>query len=877
MANEVSDEEIRIAIEALANTKDAVKNIQVLKKALDDTTAASKKMKQEVSGVVPPVVAEEAENASKSLDKMDESGKKVNRTFSSMINVVKGAVTAMLTLAVLRGIREFFTGATEAATQFRAKMAELNFAEAVLSTKGMDITRQELDDFISHVSEKVKYLSTLEVTGIVSSVASMGAEFKLSKKTVEDLSGAIAFLQLKEKAYGMEVSDSGSIINAALDGRSNYFNALGINITKTAIKEKVYAMGLAESGQAITKEMSNQAAIALLIEQTSGKYDELIASIEKVNPALATQLEVTKKMSDSQLEVGNATLAVKDAWNEFLQVVIDSGGFDTLKDSLIVFINSLADLIGLLSTAYTTYIDLKDAQDAFGGSLSNVGDKLGKWIGGPIQTLLTLLQLIFLGFTTVAGAIITAGGALADFMSYFAGKISYEELGQNLGKRFSDGLLSGIAIGLKPLVAGKDDIVSNRLRDVMKVFGKDISTPNTPDTPTGPPEPPITEDYSKAVEKLHEDVLDAYTKYNQDIEDANTDFNRKLLDIDTEYSNKRLDEQQSYDNKVSDINRDSNRRLQDLATKHSESEAKSRADSLKKEREYQNKLLEMREEFLMNLDDALHARDARQILKLIRNYNLEKTQAERKHQLDQQADAVETKLRQQSYENERKDIEADRKRKLEDAAIDHQRKLQQLAEEEARERAQAKLALDRKLADIQLNLNRRLQAIGAGLVAELNLTAQGLAAIVALYTQAYGPGGAIDQLYQGMLQRLQSQQPSTLTGGNTGQKNNGMKKPNNSQSFDFGFAEGGSLLVNKPTSVLAGEGGTPEMITFTPIGRQGTDVNKLFSNLSGGGNSGAMGGALELSLNLSPDLEARITKNTLSRTAEVILKVNRTK
>ena len=45
----------------------------------------------------------------------------------------------------------------------------------------------------------------------------------------------------------------------------------------------------------------------------------------------------------------------------------------------------------------------------------------------------------------------------------------------------------------------------------------------------------------------------------------------------------------------------------------------------------------MREKFLMDLDDALHARDARQILKLIKQYELDKLQAERDYALKQEA------------------------------------------------------------------------------------------------------------------------------------------------------------------------------------------------------------------------------------------------
>jgi len=66
------------------------------------------------------------------------------------------------------------------------------------------------------------------------------------------------------------------------------------------------------------------------------------------------------------------------------------------------------------------------------------------------------------------------------------------------------------------------------------------------------------------------------------------------------------------------------------------------------------------------------------------------------------------------------------------------------------------------------------------------------------------------------------------------------------------------------------------MATLTPIGRTGRDVNKIFSNL-GGGSGGNSGGNVQIELLLSPDLESRIVKNTLTKTGQIITKVQRSK
>lgn len=90
------------------------------------------------------------------------------------------------------------------------------------------------------------------------------------------------------------------------------------------------------------------------------------------------------------------------------------------------------------------------------------------------------------------------------------------------------------------------------------------------------------------------------------------------------------------------------------------------------------------------------------------------------------------------------------------------------------------------------------------------------------------------------------------------------------------MAEGGTFLATRPATISVGEN-RPEMITATPLGKPGKDIGKLFSNGSFGGGGDGGGGKIELGLTLSPDLEARIISQTLSETANVVLKINRSK
>ncbi len=407
------------------------------------------------------------------------------------------------------------------------------------------------------------------------------------------------------------------------------------------------------------------------------------------------------------------------------------------------------------------------------------------------------------------------------------------------------------------------------------VPGIDGTTPDNlpPDTPTG--EPPAksieedTADLQKALEKMNNEILEAQLKLAQDMEEAQIDLGRKLVDIATEYAKKRADAEREYANKVADINADYNSKVRDIQNSRAEENQRARNDELEREAQFQEEMRQLKEAFLMELDDALHERDARQVLRLIKQYELDKAQAEREHALDQESAANEQAERQASFRREMEAAERERREKLAAAQRDYQDKLAKLAADEAAERAAAELAYQRKMEDLEREMQNRLEIVAANLVAEFNLTKEGLNAIVALYQQYYQEVAAI---YAAMMQMMGGRAnvggAGAVGGGNNTASSGGVGPGKR-------WAEGGVSIVDRPTTAVYGEKG-PEIATFTPIGRKGADVNKVFSALGEGQGSG-MSGQVEIGVTLSPDLEARITKNTLGEAARVITQVSRSK
>jgi len=753
---------------------------------------------------------------------VEDAAKKAGGGFN-ILRSAMGFLTAMGMSAILQSIIGFFSKALELAKGFRGQLAQLNFAEAVLSKKGMDITREELDKFVSEIEAKYKYLSAMDATSIVSTVASMGAEFNLSKDKILELSDAVAFLQLQERAYGMEVSQTGSIVNAALDGRSNYFNKLGINITKTAIKAKAFEMGLIESGAAITKEQSNQAAIALLIEQTSGKYDELIASIEKTNPALAKQMAAEKMSADATRIFGEQLVTLTDAWNGFLLSFqgTDANGkkFDNVTKSAKILAQTLGFIAFLVASVW----------------------KVMMGAAGVIAAAWIPVILIFKGITDTLSALLAG-----DFVA--AGKALVYPM-QNVGRLMKEAFLNGWNMGGDPT-------------QFLKLSQSVNTATNTPTGDAGlddlaQAEEDAGDKRQEALDKYAKELAETEIKAAQEREDIAIDLGRTLVDIEEEYDRKRADLARDYQNKIRDINLQYEQDVADIKIKQYEDEQKRRNDDTKREEEYQNKLLELKENYLMSLEDALHSRDARQVLKLMRQYELDKLQLARRHELDEQQAEREARLARRSIELELKKAKMKRDIALAAAAQEQKDKLAQLAIDEKREEEDAKLKAQRKLEDLAKANADKMALLAASLIQEYNLTGDWMVKMVNLYQTYYRN---IARVYEALarLRQTAAQAQMSSSGGSGGStpsgSNPGMSPAPPPLTSTYGFA-GGGISRNLPA----------------------TRIGKTTSSSFAGTSVGGSGGKVSIELLLSPDLESRIVANSLDQTAEIVTRIQRGK
>lgn len=712
-------------------------------------------------------------------------------------------------------------------------------------------------------------LGTLEAMAIFLVTKFIGDAVRKSIDGIKQLELAVYNLAVAEKTLsnaGIDITpqDFQQIIQSVKD--------LNLAISDTDITKGVadLATGLQDLG--LSKEqlegLSKAAAIIAMAENTTmedvvGQFAQGIAKGGRGLADLDIQVDadvIKQKALESQL------VANEEAWNNLTAAQKQSIETQALYLIILDSANTKLEEMGILNDSVTQ--STKEASAEWENLTTLLGSTFKPAIVSASELLVSFLQFLQ---KSVAGLGIIFATAIAGISALNVVLV-----------QMLDGSISSMkgAIDLykQAFKIGQDAMLANMFPTGIPGLGTD--TLFAPDTPTSPKDNTAIEnqeDLQKALEKMNNEILEAQIKLAQDMEEAAIDLGRKLEDIAIEYAKKRADAERDHATTVRDINTSYAQKVNEIRADEAEASAKARNDELEREAEFQNKMLELKENYLMDLEEALHERDARQILRLMKQYNLDKTQAERDHALDNQKAQRDVAEKKREFARRRQEAEAERKAKLAEANQDLKDKLAKLQADEEAERRAANLAYERKMQDLQREMHNRLALVAASLVQEFNLTKQGLDAIYKLYTSYYG---AIAQVYAAM--------NTMLGGGMLGAQSAVAAKASasNAKAVAQGnrpaivgsqrYAEGGMMIADKPTTVTFGEGDGLEMATFTPLNKTGRDVNKLFTNLSGQGGSGS-DGILEVDVTLSPDLEARIVRRSMDETAGIITKVKNSK
>jgi hypothetical protein len=735
-----------------------------------------------------------------SMDKADRNGA-FSRTLSGVnaLRIALGALVSILIFQVLQAFSSMVQGALKGLTEIEAAMFNLATAEEKLSKMGVEITPQGLDELIEKLQILDPMLSKFQATELVSTLATKVAPVaRLSTEELGSLAEIITILAVKNKALGKSFEEvQQQVITGLLSGR--------------------VTTGINQLGAKITEQAVQEEALRLQLVATTEQYKKLNAE----SKARVDILAITSLLEGQQAEE---------------------------MSRLPEFMQTATGLIG-------------EAQAKFQNVLTSIGQALAPILKSVLRIIIDILEKTNQWLDDNKEGIGIVTNLWAEFINALGG---IKGLGNLLGAALSL-IIPPLTIGLRIATA-----IVEKLQQLANIFPrlKGLFGSVATDTPTAPSDFRLAESVEQEAEKAKEatkklqDIMqdnadklaDIERDYQRKREDIARDFSEKIADIARDTARKREDAERDYSQKIEDINRSANEKI-------AEAQADFRKKEEDREKEYQNRLRELREKFLFDLEDALRARDARQVLRLIRQFELDKKNLEERRKLQKKDDAA-------NLQQKLEEIERERQLKLEAAKREYDDKLEEIARGEARALAEARRWQSRQLADARLHYQRQLADQRAFLARKL-----------ADLQQAYAQELAMANNFQSSLSGLQTTQAGTsipsasFTPYNAPQAGigSGLYNPYDIRSIYQklgipGFADGGTMVARKPTLALFGEK-TPEIASFTPI-------NKVNGNggLSGGGG---MGGSLDLRISISEGLIADIVEASLESVAAHVEHVRR--
>jgi hypothetical protein len=360
-----------------------------------------------------------------------------------------------------------------------------------------------------------------------------------------------------------------------------------------------------------------------------------------------------------------------------------------------------------------------------------------------------------------------------------------------------------------------------------------------------------------SLDSLFEDLQRFGDQYAQKIEDNNLKVKRS----DEDYQQDRLREIEDYNIKVA-------RLIEDAANKKEEIEQEDRDRTAELEARFQEKLLELREKYLFDLEDALHARDARQILRLQRQYKMQRDQEIRQHALDLQ-------FQVKSKAEKLADLKDETERRLKQLAEEQAIRLQRMDEDHKLRKERAAQDFQDDLRQLRDNIMRRLEQEARGIAEDLKLNKAGADAIFNLLKQYYGPNGLFDGLYDYSYNSLLSRSASLVSqlnqiAGMAGYQSSTTSVPSSGTGGSANFPRGGSQKT-VPKSMPKGGGGK----ALVPVSRLPSASYTPSRGVSSPG--GSVNGAIGINVGLSAGLVAQIVENAVEGTVDLLTQIQREK
>ena len=743
-------------------------------------------------------------NLEKEQGKLNGTAKTTGTSWRDMAMAFGLASTAVgLLQQGVQSLIQYFQQASVAGMNFAKAVFQIDIAARALRRSGIDITTKEIYEQLDKLQKKFGVFATSELALGTAAFLNLNRDLGFTSEELFKMQDAIATLATVNGRSMDEVQKTVAL--ALASGYTEGLQRLGVSINRVNIAEQASIMGWKKGYTALTEYQRSHASYVLLLEKTL-KYEEDLAKYRETMPG---QVEVnTATLKDYDTVIGSVllqtTLFTSELKVSFSKIILYAS---VLVAGLTLRLRGLLDILDAITTR-------KSFTDYFNG-LSDVFKKNAD----EAERFQKFVNIILDEKTSVAEGIKAAG----EYAVNSLGENPIIPAGDDAEKLASD--LSDILDGIEKEF---DDILTEharRLEAIKRDFDSDILR--------------IERELERDLADLERDTiqrrLDINDKYQQDKAKSLADYNKKVAEAEYDYAQKRL-----------------------------AAETKYRENDLQAEIKYQETLRKLREGFVLDLEDALRERDALQILRLIRRYNLEKKQQTRQY-------IIEKDERKRQYSIELSELEEQRKHKLDllkqelaereaelyaslKRDIEHEieaynakiGELQRQAQVDKNERA---IRYTEQTNELNILLDQRISDLAKKYIEEESLTREHVNAIISEFERAFGAGGAVELLYKRFMEMMAN---GVVVAG----------------WMDAGMGGlGGGSSTTSPAPVFP---------STTPTGPSTPYIPPVGSNpLPTMSSSGPQSGQLAIELFLSPDLQAKIINNTLNQVANVLVEVQR--
>jgi hypothetical protein len=737
------------------------------------------------------------------LEKITSGAGKAKSALSSLATTFRHVIVGMLAFRVIQFFMDIVKGigaATEAAKDFYKSLVNVEMGVRAMQRAGQGGSLRETVELITELRKEFPVLSTPELTDALDNIILRTAQMGLTWKDLTDILTVAAGVY---SVTGQNMEQTSDAILAAMMSSSGRMtitlsNNTNLQITQLMLVAKAKELEIKNIEKGISA-LSAEERARVVLAVIMEQYAESQKDIDKSMKTVPAQVDaVSKSWVDLQTKIGTVFLYIKAQFAPTMLLVLD-----TMLKAFPKVVSYL-----MLFLKMTWFIN-------------------------------SALSGLVLGIVTFFNSATDGVGTFKEAVkSFFDGFKS----GFNESQAFFDNVAKGVL---------------DTVGDIEKVFGDrgSILGLKLAKGINDGLEEGLTEDQLSALEDFERSIEEMALDIQRTLEQDLIDLGRKFTDIDTDYKRQLVEIIKDYERGIADANEQAMESIADANTKYRENE-------LKEEDDYQRKLQRLRDEFLFDLEDALRARDAGQVLRLIRRYNLDKKNLVQENNEQQEE-------RRKTLAEELADIEKQRQRKLADLLEEMNYKRNKAVEDWLRDRADAQTRFDQDQEDEKRRNAYKLQDLVDALSEQGLATLAGAEAIRSIMMTYFGPGGYTDKIYNYLIAKIRaaaaiaSAMAKAMGGGAVG---------GNAKNQPMQFASGGAMIASRPTTAVFGEGGEPELAVFLPLSKlkSPTARSSLTSGASGGGK-------IKLEVLLSPDLEARIIQQAANNVAATITKIQREK